>query len=709
MKVDIYVETAIHRVSIKEDWIGSRLFLVYFLTFRVNNVYIKMLRILIIDDNPNDRLLSIRELKREFPDFIISEITDALEFENALLTGNFDLVVTDYHLCWSNGLVVFKTIKDKYPECPVIMFTDSGNEEIAVEGMKAGLSDYVLKRQHFRRLTIAVSQCLEQQKMRQECAVSKEKLRVNEEGFRLAQDASDLGIWNWNLQSNSITWNQMHEKLFGISPGSFDGSYEMFLNCIHPQDRNLVIDAVTQALENKVDYQQEFRVVWADGSIHWMTDRGRFFYDASGKAIRATGIVLDITDRREREAALQKYADGITQAYRLQDEFLSIASHELRTPLNAILGWAQLLRKYNFDEATRNQRLETIERSLKRQQQLIEQILDTSRLVAGQMQLASTVVDLKAVIESVINSARLSANAKSISLNSLFDDCPRGVLGNEKRLHQLIWNLISNAIKFTPVGGQVDIRLEVVNKEFVNENEQLNISGGNISNFQASIPYAQITVNDTGQGISPDFLPYIFEPFRQEDGSISRLHQGVGLGLTIVRQLVELHGGRVQAKSPGIGQGATFIVQLPLVRKNPSGEFDSSSSVFHRSLDGLQVLIVDDDEDSLDLLVTLLEYEGAAVSVATSALQALQFLNQSKPDVLICDLVMPDIDGYKLLEHVKVLELEWGKSLGVIAITAHTEKEPIYKALKAGFQLSLSKPIEPEELITAISVLAQMN
>ncbi|MBW4507759.1 MAG: response regulator [Scytonematopsis contorta HA4267-MV1] len=647
-----------------------------------------MLRILIIDDNPNDRLLSIRELKREFPDFIVSEITDTLKFENALSTGNFDLVVTDYHLCWSNGLVVFKTIKDKYPECPVIMFTDSGNEEIAVEGMKAGLSDYVLKRQHFRRLTIAVSQCLEQQKMRQECAVSKEKLRVNEEGFRLAQDASDLGIWSWDLQSNSIAWNQMHEKLFGISPGSFDGSYEMFLNCIHSQDRNSVIDAVTHALENKVDYQQEFRVVWADGSIHWMTDRGRFFCDASGTAIRAIGIVLDITDRREREAALQKYADGITQAYRLQDEFLSIASHELRTPLNAILGWTQLLRKYNFDEATRNQRLETIERSLKRQQQLIEQILDTSRLVAGQMQLVSEVVDLKFVIESVINSARLSASAKSISLNSLLDNCPQGVLGNEKRLHQLIWNLISNAIKFTPVGGQVDVRLEVVNED---------------------VAYAQITVSDTGQGISPDFIPYIFEPFRQQDGSTSRLHQGAGLGLTIVRQLVELHGGRVQAKSPGIGQGATFIVQLPLVRKNPSGESDSSSSVFHRSLDGLRVLVVDDDEDSLDLLVTLLEYEGAAVSVATSALQALQFLNQSKPDVLICDLVMPDIDGYKLLEHVKVLELEWGKSLGVIAITAHTEKEPIYKALKAGFQLSLSKPIEPEELITAISVLAQMN
>ncbi len=650
-----------------------------------------MLRILIIDDNPNDRLLSIRELKKEFPDFIISEITDILEFEEALLTGIFDLVVTDYHLCWSDGLVVFKTIKNKYPECPVIMFTDSGNEEIAVEGMKAGLNDYVLKRQHFRRLTIAVSQCLEKQKMRKEYVASKEQLRVNEEGFRLAQNASDLGIWNWDLQSNCITWNQMHEKLFGICPGSFDGSYEMFLNCIHPQDRNLVIDAVTHALENKVDYQQEFRVVWADGSIHWMTDRGRFFYDASGTAIRATGIVLDITDRREREAALQKYADGVTQAYRLQDEFLSIASHELRTPLNAVLGWTQLLRRYNFDEATRNQRLETIERSLKRQQQLIEQILDTSRLVAGQMQLVSSVVDLKAVIESVINSACLSASAKSISLNSLLDYCPQGVLGNEKRLHQLIWNLISNAIKFTPVGGQVDVRLEVVNEDAA---------------------YAQITVSDTGQGISPDFIPYIFEPFRQEDGSTSRLHQGAGLGLTIVRQLVELHGGRVKAKSPGIGQGATFIVQLPLVRKNPSGDSSSSSSsssAFHGSLDGLRVLVVDDDEDSLDLLVTLLEYEGAAVSVATSALQALQFLNQNKPDVLICDLVMPDIDGYKLLEHVKLLEAEWGKSLGVIAITAHTENEPIYKALKAGFQLSLSKPIEPEELITAISVLAQMQ
>jgi PAS domain S-box-containing protein len=669
-----------------------------------------MLRILIIDDNPNDRLLSIRELKREFPNFIVNEITDASEFEDALCRGNFDLVVTDYHLCWSDGLVVFKTIKDKYPECPVIMFTDSGNEEVAVEGMKTGLSDYVLKRQHFRRLTIAVSKCLEQQKVRQECAVSKEQLRVNEAGFRLAQDASNLGIWNWDLQSNFITWNQKHEQLFGMSPGTFDGSYEMFLNCIHPQDKNLVIDAVTHALENKVDYHQEFRIIWADGSIHWMTDRGRFFYDASGTAIRATGIVLDITYRRERETALQKYADELTQAYRIQDEFLSIASHELRTPLNAILGWTQLLRRYNFDEATRNQRLETIERSLKRQHQLIEQILDTSRLVAGQMQLASAIVDLKAVIESVINSARLSATAKSISLKSRLDNCPEGVLGDEKRLHQLVWNLVSNAIKFTPVNGQVEVRLEVI--EAINENEQLETNPQKALNYQPNCqlatPYAQITVSDTGQGINPNFIPYLFDPFRQEDGSISRSHQGSGLGLTIVRHLVELHGGRIEAKSPGIGQGATFIVRLPLLRKNLSSNLASNSSTFNRPLNGLQVLVVDDDEDSLNLLVTLLEYEGATVSIASSGTQALQFLNQNKPDILICDLVMPDIDGYTLLGHVKILEAKWGKSLSVIAITAHTENEPVYKALKAGFQLSLSKPIEPEELITAINILTQM-
>lgn len=514
----------------------------------------KNLHFLIIDDNPNDRILSIRELKREFPNLSVTEITDEIQFYNALAAGNFDLVVTDFRLCWSDGLSVFRAVRKIYPECPVIMFTDSGNEEVAVEAMKSGLNDYVLKRQHFRRLTIAVLQCLDSQRIRIECAAALGQLRENQERFNLAQSATSLGVWDWDLPSNKITWNLNHELLFGISPGEFDGTYEMFLSCVHPEDRDLVNDAVIRAQENQIDYHQEFRVLWADGTVRWMADRGRFFYDASGNAVRAIGIILDTTHRKEREVGLQKYAEGLARAYRLQDEFLCVASHELRTPLNAVLGWAQLLRKYNFDEVTRNQRLEAIERNLKRQQQLIEQILDTSRLITGQMELMSSLVDLRAVVNSTIKSASLAAEAKSITLKSLVDGDLVQVLGDETKLRQIIWNLISNAIKFTPVGGYVEVKLEVITN-----NQQEN-------NPLLPIPYAQITVSDTGQGISPEFLPYVFDQFRQEDSSRKRSHQGAGLGLTIVRLLVELHGGIIWAESPGVGRGATFTVQLPVFK-----------------------------------------------------------------------------------------------------------------------------------------------
>jgi PAS domain S-box-containing protein len=650
-----------------------------------------MLRILIVDDNPNDRILALCELNREFPDLNIMEITEEKQFQEVLVRGNFDLAVTDYKLCWSDGLAVFRAIKHNFPQCPVIMFTDSGNEEVAVEGMKAGLSDYVLKRQHFRRLSVAVRRCLEQQRIYQEYTDAIEQLRVNQESFSLAQAAANIGIWDWDLQRNSLTWNQNHERLFGLSVGSFDGSYEMFISCVHPEDRDLINQSLQQALENKIHHHQEFRIVLPDGSIRWMVDRGLFFDDASGKVTRATGIVLDITDRKEREVALERHAKGLEEAYQLQDEFLSLVSHELRTPLNAILGWTHLLQKYQFDEATRNQRLESIERNLKRQQHLIEQILDTSRLKEGQMQLECASVDLKSTIENAIESERLAIIAKSIRLETKLDSSVGRVLGDKKRLQQVVWNLLSNAIKFTPKGGQVTVSLETVDED------------------------AKITVNDTGQGISPEFLPYVFHQFRQQDASRTRSHQGAGLGLTIVRHLVELHGGSVGVASPGVGGGATFTVKLPLLEEeNANFQINQSiinteSSVFSPSLQGLKVLVVDDEPDTLALLVVLLESEGATVTAVNGANQALQVLPEFKPDILISDLVMPEIDGYTLLEYVKLLQPTWNQPLKTVAITGHDRTEPSQKALKAGFQVSISKPIEPQELVTVIGMLAQSS
>jgi PAS domain S-box-containing protein len=654
------------------------------------------LHILLVDDNPNDRFLAARELKQKFPDVIVDEITNENELEHVLLIGNFDLVITDYLLLWTNGLVVIRAIKDKYPDCPVIMFTDSGTEEVAVEAMKAGLDDYVLKRQHYRRLVISVEKCLEEKLIKHKYLNTQKLLHEHQERFRMAQEAANLGIWDWDLLTNKITWNQQHERLFGLFPGGFDGTYQKFLDCVQLEDRNLIQQALKSALENHTDFYQEFRVVWSDGSIHWISSKGHFFYDAFNQAVRATGIVLDITDRKEREVAQQRYTEELLQAYRIQDEFLSIASHELRTPLNSILGWTQLLRKYPFDQETRNKRLEIIERNLKRQQNVVAQILDISRLKSGQMQFECAVVELKSLIKRAIESTRLTVEAKSITLEYIFDNSDVEVLGDKIRLYQVIWNLLSNAIKFTPAFGRIQVCLEIIDTD-------------------DEADTVQITVSDTGQGISDKFLPYVFEQFRQEDASRTRVHQGAGLGLTIVRQLVQMHGGSIQAASEGLNQGATFTIQLPLLNRESnkqntktqnkfSNDNDSNSIMPNSLLKGLKVLVVDDEVDTLDLLVTLLENEGAIVTAVSSATQALQILQTNKPDIMISDLIMPDKDGYMLLEEAKTLGLEWNEPLKTLAMTGYSNSEH-NKVLEAGFQASISKPIEPDELVNIISII----
>lgn len=649
------------------------------------------IHILLIDDNPNDRFLAARELKLKFAHGItFDEITNEEDLEQALLTGNFDLAVTDNKLLWIDGLTVVRKIKDKYPNCPVIMFTDSGTEEIAVEAMKAGLDDYVLKKQHYRRLVVAIEKCLEQKRIKEEYAANQKLLYEHQERFRVAQDAANLGIWDWDLITNTITWNDNHERLFGLEIGSFDGTYETFINCVYNEDRDLISQALEFALENNSDFYQEFRVVWSDNSIHWIASKGHFFYDDSSKAIRASGIILDITDRKEREVAQQRYTEELVQAYSVQDEFLSIASHELRTPLNAILGWTQLLRKYPFDEKTRNQRLEVIERNLKRQQGVVEQILDISRLKSGQMQFERKVVDLKSVIEGAIDSTHLPVRAKSISLEYVCNDSTVEVLGDKSKLYQVILNLLSNAIKFTPEKGTVKVCIDV------NRNSENSV---------------KISISDTGQGISDKFLPYVFEQFRQEDGSRTRTHQGAGLGLTIARKLIEMHGGTIEAESQGVNQGATFTIQLPLLNKVTSqynttiqGASKNSSTLKNSLLKGLKILVVDDETDTLDLLVMLLENEGATVTAVNSATQALQILQTNKPDILISDLIMPDKDGYMLLEEAKTLGLQWTEPLKSVAISGYAN-ESNDKIMQAGFQASISKPIEPDELVDIINFI----
>lgn len=371
-------------------------------------------------------------------------------------------------------------------------------------------------------------------------------------------------------------------------------------------------------------------------------------------------------------------------ANRLKDEFLAVLSHEIRTPLNPILGWARLLRTGKHDEATTLRALETIERNAKIQTQLIEDLLDVSRILQGKLSLNIYAVDLSAVIAAGLETVRLAADAKSIQLQMDLTSNRSQVMGDSNRLQQVIWNLLSNAVKFTPTGGRVEVSLSQIEHD------------------------AQIQVIDTGRGISPEFLPHVFEYFRQADGKTTRTFGGLGLGLAIVRNLVELHGGTIRAESAGEGQGATFTVRLPLLKIADSPELTiepahSALAIEKTLLAGVCILFVDDQADVRELFGVALSQYGAMIQTVASASEALQALAQSKPDILVSDIGMPVMDGYMLLREVRKLPIAAGGTIPAIALTAYAGEIDQQQALAAGFQRHLTKPIEPEVLVSAIA------
>lgn len=778
-------------------------------------------------------------------------------------------------------------------------------------------------------------------------------LRESEERLRLALEVSQMGLWDWNIVTNQVIWSENYELLFGVLPGSFDGPYETFQKCVYPEDRQSVMQGIAQALEQKTDYNDEFRIVRANQSIHWISAKGKFIYDDRKQAVRMIGVcmettvckqaeestrelttqvqeqanilnailtasvdhiyifnrrgcyqyvsrdaatilgfkpqdlvgktlqdldvpadligqvdnqrqavmktgqpikdecqyvtadgvhyyeyiltplrnfgqtiegvitvsrditehkraektlresearfrrlfesnligvafwnvngfiidandaflqsagytrdefatlgkinwreltpveyknlddrallevqtsgisriyekeylhrdgkrvpivlgvallndskdngvafVLDITDRKsaekecdhllEREMKARKEAEI---ANTLKDEFLAVLSHELRTPLNSILGWSKLLRTRNFDEKTTNHALETIERNAKLQTQLIEDLLDVSRILQGKLNLNICPVNLVMVAEAALETVKLAAQAKSIQIQTIFDPTLGQVMGDPNRLGQIVWNLLSNAVKFTPAGGRIEIRLMEVGNQ------------------------AKIHVSDTGKGISPEFLPYVFDYFRQADSTITRTFGGLGLGLAIVRKVVEMHGGNVQAESPGEELGTTFTVELPLLvrseqitrEEKQSLDCEAESSL----LSDTQVLVVDDEPDIRDLVSFILQDYGVQVTAVSSAQEALQALSESVPDVLISDIGMPKTDGYMLMREVRSRSPGQGGNVPAIALTAYAGEMNQQQAIAAGFQMHISKPVDPDALVKAITDLIQ--
>ncbi|MEH1992710.1 hybrid sensor histidine kinase/response regulator [Nostoc sp.] len=407
-------------------------------------------------------------------------------------------------------------------------------------------------------------------------------------------------------------------------------------------------------------------------------------------------FVLDITERKlaEEECDRLLYREKTARqqaeiANKIKDEFLAVLSHELRTPLNSILGWSKMLRTRKFDEKTTHHALETIERNAKLQTQLIEDLLDVSRILQGKLNLNICPVSLVMVVEAALETVKLAAQAKSIQIQTVFDTNLGQVMGDPNRLQQVVWNLLSNAVKFTPTGGRVEVRL----MEAANQ--------------------AQIQVSDTGKGISLDFLPYVFDYFRQSDGTTTRTFGGLGLGLAIVRKVVEMHGGNVQAESLGEGLGATFSVELPLLVRSEQVRGEENQSSYSEPESSLladtQVLVVDDEPDIRDLVTFILQDYGVEVTAVSSAEEALQALSESIPDVLISDIGMPKTDGYMLMREVRSRSPQEGGNVPAIALTAYAGEMNQQQALAAGFQMHISKPVDPDVLVKAIADLIESS
>jgi signal transduction histidine kinase/CheY-like chemotaxis protein len=396
----------------------------------------------------------------------------------------------------------------------------------------------------------------------------------------------------------------------------------------------------------------------------------------------------------ERLVALERVARADAErADRTKDEFVATVSHELRTPLNSVLGWARLLRLGKLDAAATTRAIETIERSAHAQAQIVDDLLDVSRIVRGELRLDVRPVELVPVLEAAIEAVRPAAAARHIAIAAVLTPRAGPVAGDPGRLQQVIWNLLSNAVKFTPPGGRVEVRLD---------REETEVA---------------IRVRDTGAGIDPAFLPHLFERFRQADSSSTRTHGGLGIGLAIVRHLVEAHGGVVGASSDGPGKGAMFTVRLPVSTAARAPRAAPAPlpqlGVEARPLAGLErvrVLVVDDDADTLEVLRQVLEAAGAQVVAAASAREALAALSVRPPDVLLSDIGMPGEDGYALIRKVRSLDPSHGGRVPAAALTAYTQLEDRRQALLAGFQIYLSKPIEPAELTAAVARLAgRMN
>jgi PAS domain S-box-containing protein len=503
---------------------------------------------------------------------------------------------------------------------------------------------------------------------------AEEQARLSEERLRFALDAAMMGTWDWDLRTQSVRWSDNLEGIHGLPPGTFDGTFESYAREIHPDDRQRVFDSVQRAIAGEGDHDVEYRLVAPDGTIRWAEGKGRVHFSA-GKAVRMSGVCMIVTRRKEAELARLEAAH---ESARLKDEFLATLSHELRTPLNAILGWVQIIESGAASTARLQDALKVIGRNARMQAQLIEDILDVSRIISGKLEIERRPIPPLQQILNAVNSALPGAIARNVELTVDLPETLPPVSGDGHRLQQVFGNILSNAVKFTEDGGTVTLHAR---------------SDG---------AHVIVEVTDTGVGIAPDFLPLVFERFRQADSRVTRRHGGLGLGLAIAKHIVDLHDGTIEVRSPGEGLGTTISLQLPVATAVDGLSPLAMGPPGAGELPGVQVLVVDDHDDTRDLLTALFESAGACVSGAAAAHSALAAAEVTRPDLVIADIGLPGMDGYAFIASLRAAH----PGVPSIAVSAYARAEDMARAHAAGFDAYHAKPIvAPDLLHLAAAVL----
>ncbi|MGD1861225.1 MAG: response regulator [Leptolyngbyaceae cyanobacterium] len=639
------------------------------------------LQIIFLEDDPVDCELIEATLKNGGIEGEFIRINNRREFLESLNQRQPDLILADYVLPRFDGLEALEITKNICPQVPFILVSGVLGEEQAIEAMKQGAADYVLK-QRLERLLPATQRAIRESRERQERQRVEIALKQTDDLLRAIVDESPVGIITLGRDRRVMTWNTAAEKLYGWSA---DAVVDLSLPTI-PKSQQAACDFYfNQVWQGRTVSNQECQHLRQDGTLIDVGLSMAPLHDANDTIYGAVMVVRNITERKRTEAQRLNLLEqeviaqeAVESANLLKDEFLAVLSHELRTPLNAIVGWIKLIQRGNVKPAVLQKALATIERNAIAQTQLVEDLLDISCIMQGQISLHIQSVDVNVLIRATIDTLRPAIEAKSIHVSHDLALDVGLIAADLNRLQQVVWNLLSNAIKFTPASGHVRISSKVVEGRL------------------------QIQIADSGIGIAPNFLPHIFDYFRQADSSFTRSQGGLGLGLAITRRLVELHGGTIHSESPGPNQGTTFTVNFPRRTAPADSQINSMPAVTMANLQGIKVLVVDDEADSRELIAVVLEQAGAQIERAESAQAGLAVLENFQPHLIISDIGMPEIDGYDFLRMARSSDNRRLSDVPAIALTAYAREEDRQQASIAGYQTHIAKPFDIQELVNVV-------